>query len=330
MNILISSAGRRVALVNCFKKALKKLKIIGKVIAIDISNTAPALYAADKGYIVPRLSDDSFLESVYSIIKEENISLIIPTIDPELPLYAEHRNEIRKKTGAIVAVSDLKVIDICNDKYLFFEFLKSAGIPTPLTMEVSEAMKSRLSYPLFAKPRNGFASINTFAVSDRDELGIIGKRFPDILIQEYIKGREFTIDLLSDFEGKVISVVPRERIEIRAGEVTRSKTEKNKDIIMMSKAIAEKLGSTGAITLQCILKNNIPYFFEINPRVGGGLPASIAAGADTPLKLIKLCIGIKLRPVLGRFSDNHYMLRYDEAIFRTSLIPGGISSWRKS
>ncbi len=170
--------------------------------------------------------------------------------------------------------------------------------------------------------------MNTYTVEDRAELQFLVKRFPDLIFQEYKRGREYTIDLLSDFEGQVLTIVPRERIEVRAGEVTRSRTEKHMGIIHNSRIIAEKLGSTGPITLQCLLCGDVPFFFEVNPRVGGGLPASIAAGANTPRRLIEMCLGKKLSPAIGRFRNNHYMLRYDDAIYRSTLLPDGIDIWR--
>jgi carbamoyl-phosphate synthase large subunit len=328
MNILISSAGRRVALVREFQKALRRLHP-GRVVAIDISKTAPSLYAADRAYIVPRANESDFVPTIIAIAEKEKIGLVIPTIDPELPVYAAHKKEISDATGAFVAISSPDVIRICTDKYSFFEYLNSLSIRTPRTWPGDEVLKERLTFPLFVKPRCGFASVNTSMINDREELQFFLKRHKDLIVQECIEGKEYTIDLLSDFQGRVISIVPRERIEVRAGEVTRSRTEKNDLIIQASRTIAENLGTIGPITLQCIVGKDAPYFFEINPRVGGGLPASIAAGVNAPEKLIRMGLGEKIRPIIGRFKDNHYMMRFDDAIFRTSLLAGGIDIWRR-
>lgn len=329
MNILISSAGRRVILVREFRKALRRLKISGNVVAIDISNTAPALYAADRAFVVPGVCDKEFPGALFEIVKKEKIDLILPTIDPELPVYARLKGDIEARTGARVAVSSPEVVDICMDKYKSFQFLSSIPVPTPHTFTRTGILPADISWPLFAKPRCGFASVNTFTVGDREEFEYLAKKYPDLIFQEHIQGKEYTVDLLSDFKGQVIHVVPRERLEVRAGEVTRSRTERNYDIMASARTIAEKLGSTGPITLQCLLREGIPYFFEINPRVGGGIVASIAAGANTPLLLLQMRQGRHIRPRVGRFRDNHYMLRYDDALYETELLPGGIDTWRK-
>jgi carbamoyl-phosphate synthase large subunit len=329
MNILISSAGRRVVLVREFRKALRRLGLKGNVVAVDISRTAPALYAADRAYIVPRVTESDFVATIISIASKEHIGLLVPTIDPELPVYAAHKEEIMRSSGAYPVISSPEVIDTCTDKYRFYRFLTSLSIATPLTWTADRALDEARDFPLFVKPRCGFASVNTCRISDPEELAFFLRRHGDLIVQQCIAGKEYTIDLLSDFQGRVISIVPRERIEVRAGEVTRSRTEKNALIIDASKKIAESLGSTGPITLQCIVKGNVPYFFEINPRVGGGLPASIAAGANTPEKLVRMGLGERLRPVIGRFKENHFMMRYDDAIFRSSLLAGGVDIWRE-
>jgi carbamoyl-phosphate synthase large subunit len=332
LNILISSAGRRVVLVKAFRKALRRLSIEGKVVAVDISRTAPALYAADSAHLVPRVDDARFLPALYSIVKKEEIGLIVPTIDPELPLFAMHYERFRDELDTLVAVSPPEAVETCSDKMLFFRFLKSIDVPTPETFHGADVVEGKTpepDFPVFVKPRSGFASVHIFKVEDMDELRFLVGKYPDLIAQQYIKGTEYTVDLLSDMEGRVLSVVPRQRIEVRAGEVTRSRTEKSLQIMEYSAFIAEKLGTRGPITLQCLLSEGKPYFFEINPRVGGGLPASIAAGADTPSMLMKMACGRKVRPVIGRFREDHYMLRYDDAIYRTDLLQGGIDIWRE-
>ncbi len=304
----------------------------GKVVAVDISRTAPALYAADSAHVVPRISDAGFLTALHSIVMREKIGLIIPTIDPELPLYARLYEHFRDELGIAVAVSSMEVVETCTDKRAFYGFLKSIGVPTPRTvsgLDILEGIESASEFPLFVKPRSGFASVHVFKVDDDEELRFLVRKYPDLIVQQYISGTEYTVDLLSDLEGTVLSIVPRQRIEVRAGEVTRSRTEKHDAIIEYSGRIAERLGSRGPITLQCLLNEGTPYFFEVNPRVGGGLPASIAAGVNTPRMLIRMACGHRVRAIIGRFRENHYMLRYDDAVYRTELLPGGIDIWRE-
>ncbi|MDQ7823223.1 MAG: ATP-grasp domain-containing protein [Candidatus Eremiobacteraeota bacterium] len=329
MNVLISSAGRRVALVRAFIESLERLREEGSVIAIDISSTSPALYAAHRGYIVPRVNDSGFAAALFRIIESEQIGLIVPTIDPELPVYAKLRMEIELSLGARVAISPPEAVNTCIDKYRFYQSLSSKKIPTPRTVLGRDAEREELAFPVFVKPRYGFASVNTFTIEDREELRFITQKYPDLIVQEHLGGREFTIDVLSDFKGRVVSIVPRERLEVRAGEVTRSRTEKSPVIIEEAMRLAAHLGTTGPATMQCLMHEGVPWFFEVNPRVGGGLPASIAAGADTPGMLIRMARGEEVVAEIGNFTPDHYMLRYDDALFMTSLLEGGIESWRK-
>ena len=117
INVLILSAGRRVELVNCFKDARYNLGIEGNVVACDLSDTAPAIYHADKKYLVPRISDDRYIYEIINICKLENIHLIVPTIDTELYKLSISTEMIEKQTNAKVLVSDKSVIEICRDKY---------------------------------------------------------------------------------------------------------------------------------------------------------------------------------------------------------------------
>ena len=129
------------------------------------------------------------------------------------------------------------------------------------------------------------------------------------------EGQEFTMDILADFDGKVINVVPRERIEVRAGEINKGRTVKEERLIEYGKVIVEKLGGIGPITIQCFIKGNEIKFIEINPRIGGGYPLSFVAGANYPELLIRMVLGEKIVPRLGEFEENLIMLRWEDAVF---------------
>jgi carbamoyl-phosphate synthase large subunit len=140
------------------------------------------------------------------------------------------------------------------------------------------------------------------------------------VIQEFAKGQEFTLDVLADLRGKVVNVVPRERIEIRAGEVNKGKTVKDQRLIKFGKMIVEKLGGIGPITIQCFIKDDEIKFTEINPRFGGGYPLSFAAGANYPELLIRMALGESITAKLGEFEENLIMLRWEDAVFKKETI----------
>ena len=316
VNILITSAGRRGALVRCFKKTIEGMKKIGgKVISVDASPLAAALYLSDKHYIVPRISDSNYIDNLLEICNKENIKLIIPTIDTELLILSQNK-EIFEKKGIRIAISDTKVIEICSNKLKTFQFFKENNIPTVETFSYCQVDKiEKLNYPLFIKPSSGSASINTYKINNRKELDFFIDYIERPVIQEFAEGREFTLDVLADLEGQVINVVPRERIEVRAGEINKGRTVKDGRLIEYGKNIVEKLSGIGPITIQCFKKGSEIKFTEINPRIGGGYPLSFAAGANYPELLIRMVLEEKIAPRLGDFEENLIMLRWEDAVF---------------
>lgn len=314
INILISSVSRKVWLVNAFKKALIGAKAKGKVISVDMSPLSAGFYASDKHYIVPSSSNPNFIPAILKICRSENVHLLVPTRDGELLLFAKNKKKF-EALGTKVLVSDLKVVEICNDKYKFYEFLAKTDIPVPKTLLPSQVNFSSLKYPLIVKSRYGSGGKYAFKVNNRRELKFFIEYVPDPIAQEFVDGKEYTIDILSDFDGNVLTVVPRERIEVVAGESYKGKTIRNPQIIEQAKNLTEKLGTIGHITIQCRIDKNVVKFIEVNPRFGGGAALGIAAGANTPLLIIKLLSGKKVKPSIGRFKENIVMLRYTKDLF---------------
>lgn len=295
INILVLSAGRRVELVKCFKAARDRSKICGKVFAADMNSTAPALYFADGYFIIPKISADDYIDSIISVCNKNEISLIVPTIDTELEKLAEHKEEIEKSTEARVLVSDFEAVSICCDKFKTARFFDENGFGYPRVITKEDIQSGNYEFPLFIKPLNGSSSINAFKVNNRKELDFFADYVKEPIVQECVSGKEYTIDCFSDFNGNIITAVPRLRIATRSGEVLKGKTEKNVTIIADVKRLIKKLGFIGQVTVQCFLCNDgtIKYI-EINPRFGGGAPMSIKAGADSCENLYRLLLGEKL------------------------------------
>jgi len=314
VNILITSVSRKVWLVKAFKDALKQEGIDGKVVSVDINLLSAGLYISDKHYLVPSSSDQNFIPAVLEICKKEDIKLLIPTRDGELLLFAKNKEKFEKQ-GIYVMVSNPEVIEICNDKYRFYQFLTKNNIPTPKTYLPNQLDFSSIHYPLVVKSRYGSGSKALFKVENAEELQFFVNYVPNPVIQEFANGNEYTVDLFSDFNGNVLTVVPRERIETFCGESYKGKTVKDTQIIEYAKNLAEKLETIGHITIQCIKNDNGIKFIEVNPRFGGGAILGIKSGANTPLLLIKLILGKRIEPQIGEFKDNFIMLRYTKDLF---------------
>jgi carbamoyl-phosphate synthase large subunit len=314
INILITAASRRVPLIQAFSQALKRLGLRGNVITTDMSSLSPGLYFGTKHYIVPLTTDRQYIPIIRSICFRERIHLLIPTIDDELPLFGRHMEEFLA-TGIRVAVSSERTALLCNDKYSTANFLLKENIPFAHTWLPKELNPAKLSYPLFLKPRNGRGSVGAFPIRNERELRFFLNYVPDAIVQEFLYGKEFTIDLLADFSGKVISAVPRERIVIRSGVTDRGRTLHHSGMISLAIRTAEALDIRGPANIQVKLDDEAATIFEVNPRFSGGIPLTIAAGADFPAWLIEMCCGRRIRPCIGRFTDRLVMACYESAIF---------------
>lgn len=312
MNILITSASRKVSLVRAFQEALGH-EGGGKVIAVDESPLAAALYFADEHYLVPPSHKPEFLAAMLRLCEDLCISLLIPTRDEELPFFAEHKKKFAD-VGTLVMVSDPATVRVCQDKRLFIKFCQENGFATAKRYE-SVDLLMHIEFPIFVKPPRGKGGRQAIRVNSREELELVLKQIPDAIIQELVQAPEYTVDLFADFSGRVISVVPRERIRIFDGESFISKTSKNAVLIQEATRLAENLGLIGHNTIQCFYDNNIVKFIEVNPRFGGAAHLGFAAGAPTPVFLVKLLNGETLEPKIGKFKDNYIMLRYTQDLF---------------
>lgn len=313
INVLILSAGRRVELVQLFKKAALDLKITSKVIAADCSITAPALYFADKKYKLPRINEPRYIDEIIKICKAENVKLIVPTIDTDLLVLSQSKNKIFLESGATVLVSNEKIILICRDKIKTHEFLEKNKFPIPKLYDFSDVIKKKIEYPVFIKPKDGSSSKNTFKANKKIDLDNYLSIVPNPMIQEFVEGEEYTVDIFLDFNSKIISIVPRLRMETRSGEISKGKIIKDSDIINQVKKLMEILKPIGHITVQLMKTVKGIKFIEINPRFGGGAPMSIQSGANSCEYLYRLLLGEELS-YNDNYRDNLTFLRFDQSI----------------
>lgn len=313
INVLVLSAGRRVELIQCFKKAARELGISGSVVAVDCSPTAPALYFADKYRIVPRIDSGDYVRALIDICNEEKISLVVPTIDTELLLLAEKRGKIEEETDARVLVSDLSVVNICRNKLNTQSYMEEHGFKVPHLYTAQELRNDNIRYPLFVKPIDGSSSIDTYKVNNKRELDAILTLVRNPMVQDYMDGDEYTIDVFLDFDGKIITMVPRLRMATRSGEIAKGRIVKDAEIMEDVRRLMEELKPIGHITVQCRKTYRGIEYIEINPRFGGGAPMSIMAGADSCRNLYRLLRG-EVLTYNEDFRENITFLRFDSSI----------------
>jgi carbamoyl-phosphate synthase large subunit len=311
-NVLVTAASRRVALVQAFQRAVRESGG-GRVIVSDINPLSPAVHVADRAYLVPLSSAPGYLHEIGAICDLEAIDLIVPTIDDELELFAMARGMFARR-GIRVAVSSPETAALCNDKLATCTHLRTRGVAAAATFPAS-AIPADVELPLFVKPRIGRGGVGAFRAASTRELGFFAEYVADAVIQEYLDGPEFTIDVLCDFDGRVLSVVPRERVVIRAGVIDRGRTSADPALIHLALACAAAVPFAGAINIQCRVVNGRPVIFEINPRFSGGISLTIAAGADFPRMLVDLVSGRPVEPAIGAFTRDFWMTSYEASIF---------------
>ena len=318
VNVLFTSAGRRIELLRAFRQAYKTLALPGNLVVADIDLLAPAIQVADRSYLVPRFTDKGYIPALCEICRQENIDLIFPLIDPDINILAQNRALLESTGARGVAVSE-EAGALCSDKWLTTEFFRSLGLVTPKSWLPEHLSSASIEFPVFIKPRNGSGAKSTFKVENAQQLAFFLDYVPFPIVQEFIAGPEITNDVTCDLNGEVLAVVSRQRIEVRWGEVAKGVTVYDAAITDACVRIAKALPAIGPITVQCIVKDGIPYFTEINARFGGGLPLGIAAGVDSPLWFLAKAAGIDHAiPPLGVYKTGLYITRFDDAFYLNS------------
>lgn len=321
LNVLLTSVGRRVALLKVFRDAFHELEIDGRIVAIDKSPYAPALQYADESYIVPGLDDPAYEENLLEIAAHEKIDVVFPLIDPDIAALLRARDKLAA-VGARVASVSAESLEAVTDKWKTCRLFLSLEISTPQTWLPEQLNPDEVEYPVFMKPRKGSSSADCFVVRDADQLRFFSSYIDRPIVQEYLTGPQITNDVICDLEGDVLAVVSRERIAVRGGEVTIGRTIHDAGIANRCAALARAIKATGPITVQCILKDEKPYFTEINARFGGGAPCGILAGATWPEVLISRLCGLDCESgLLQSYREGVIFSRYQESLDITSLIP---------
>lgn len=297
MNVLVEGIGSMV-----FNTQLKYYNEMNwNIIGIDIDNKSFGLYKATKSYIVPKYSDKHCFEVIEEILYKEKIDIVFPTVNEGLLEWSKRKKEYKEKYNTTIMLSDENVISTCVDKWETYKFFHNNNIPTPKT---SLEMEYRL-----LKPRIGRGSQGIFLKEEvKQNFDMEG-----YVSQEFVKGEEYTIDVLCDLNSNPIYIIPRKRIGVESGISVKGKTVYDKQIIKYCKIIIEKLKPIGIINIQCFKNGEEIYFIEINPRIAGGSSLSFAS-SDNWFKAIECFLSNK-KYELKDVKYNRYMFRsYEDLI----------------
>ena len=315
LKILFLAVNWRVTLLKAFQDVKTHSKFPLQLIATDSDMLAPALSIADESHCLPLFSDSSCLQSFHTICKTQDVDAIIPLTNNAIDFLDKYREVLTSKNWRLF-IQESHTIKICHDKWNLWKFMKQEGFNSPKTFLLAESDPPDI-FPLIAKERKGEGGKNQIVIENQQDLDYCMGRYSQHIFQEFIIGKEFSIDLFADINGVPKLIVPRERLSVRGGEVMTSRIEMNSSIIVSAKKLSRKLGLTGPCNIQGIQDKNGQFFFtDLNLRFGSGSIHTIAAGGNIPLMICQeLTRQQFLNPVI---KDKSIMTRYPENIFRHS------------
>ena len=315
-NILITCAGRRVALLRAFEMELQKLGLDADVYAADmVPDLSSACAISKKFFKISSVIEDFYIDELLLIVKKNNIGILIPTIDTELEILAKNKDYFMR-LGCHVIISDLEFIKICNDKRNTQKLFKELEFETPIIYS-----KDKLVYPYFVKPFDGSRTLETHIVLNESEMEKEYLSNPKNIFQEYINPVDFyeiTVDAYYDKDSIIKCAIPRKRLEVRDGEVSKGITIRKIYYNQLLSGLSKITGAKGCINVQFFVKKDSEDRIlgsEINPRFGGGFPLSYAAGGNIPKWIIMEYLLNEKTEYFDKWQQNKLMLRYDEAIF---------------
>ena len=314
MNILITSVGTRNKIVQYFKKEFQGL---GNVIATDMSELAPAIYEADKYYIVPRIDDTTYINKLLEICIKEKINCVFALIDPELSLISKNKNKFIE-IGVTPLISNYDVVELAFDKYSMYNFLVNNNFKTAKSYVnknkfYKDLEEGFIEFPVFVKPVKGSASINISKVNSKEEIELLFNMYDNLMIQEFLDGQEIGADVYVDpISKKVVSIFTKEKVKMRAGETDKSRSFKDKKLFDLIVSVVEKIGYEYMIDMDIFKIDGEYYISEINPRFGGGYPHAYECGVNFPKKIINSINHIENKNEIGKYDEDIYMMKYNE------------------
>jgi carbamoyl-phosphate synthase large subunit len=331
-NVLLTCAGRRSFMIRAFKQTLNNC---GRVLACDASAEAPALQIADKGFVVPSVEADNYVDALLTICRDQRVRLLIPALEPELPLLAMHRDRFLE-IGTLPLVSSAEIVAICYDKLAAAKFLERCGLIVPRTyVELGAARhalsRGEITFPLVVKPRWGVGSIGLAIAEDDQELHLafkttekqisysffaqVSAAAPErVLIQEWLSGEEYGLDIVNDLNGRHVCTFAKRKLKMRAGQTDRAITVNDEKLEKLGQLIGQQLGHVGILDCDLFASDEGYRVIDLNPRIGGGYPFSHVAGANVPSALVAWMNGEKADPKCFQVQPNLAIARSDEYV----------------
>ena len=318
MNILMCSVGRRGELLKNFRSSMVSGS---KIIATDLSPYAPALYMADKQYLVPRINDPAYIETILDICKKEKINAVTTFIDPEIEILAKNRDKFEAQGVEVLAPYE-ETAKLCFDKYLMFQHLMKNNIPTVMTWGTLEQFEKafdagEVEFPVFVKPRTGSGSVGARKVYSYEILSEAMAEDPSLIIQEYMDCIDLDADVYIDtITHEAVEAFSKKKIETRIGGASKTVSFKDEKLFDFISKIVKTLKFNGPVDMDFFYRDGQYYLSEVNPRFGGAYLHAYGAGVDF-IKLIENNLnGIANKPNFGDYEEGVVMMMYDSVVIK--------------
>lgn len=306
ITVLMLGGARRVSMAEILKKSGANLGYDVEILSYELLAQVP-IAVAGKVIVGLKWNDPGVVDDIARIVKENEVNIILPFVDGAIEVAAKCRNIL---PDVFIPVSDFETARVMFDKIEAAKAFREASIPIPTTYTAINA-----EVPAIAKPRRGSASRGIKIFNNLDELMHL-ENLSDYLVQEYITNcEEYTVDCYIDQTGRLLVDVPRIRIEVMGGEVTRTMTCRIPELESMSRDVIDSFGLRGPVTLQFLhdLDKHRYLLMEINPRLGGGVICSIYAGAPIADYILKESLGVPVSPC-DDWTDKTLMARYQKEV----------------
>ena len=313
-NFLILAAGTRNKIVQYFREAFRGA---GEVITADASSLAPALYEADRYFIVPPITDPEYVDCILDICRKESIAGVLSLIDPELSLLALNEERFRE-VGTAVIGSSYELCEMSLNKYHMFRWLADHGYRCARSwIDLQEFRKAveagKVTWPVFVKPTLGSASFSISMAYDMETVEICFRHEQGLLVQEFLDGPEIGADVYIDMiSGEVVSIFTKKKIKMRAGETDKAVSFKDQKLFALIDRFVREAGYRGQIDIDIFEIDGEYYISEVNPRFGGGYPHAYASGCDHMKMILNNLLGKANERCIGHYDDGIYMMKYSE------------------
>lgn len=314
--ILFLSAGRRGELLRDFKLSLSSDFML---VGADCSPYAPALYFADKRYLVPRIDDPNYIDQVLKICRREKIAAVTTLIDPEIILLAQNRSRFADAAVEVLAPYE-KTAELCFDKFKMFQYLRTHHISTVETWGTFHAFdeayqRGEINFPVFVKPRTGSGSVGAHRVFSYAELQKEMEQDPQLIVQKLMECSDMDADVYIDtVSHQAVSAFSKRKLETRIGGASKTISFKDPKLFDFIREICSVLQFNGPVDMDFFYKDGTYYLSEINPRFGGAYLHAYGAGVDFVRLIERNLNGMENRPCFGDYEEGVVMMMYDSIV----------------